>query len=266
MGGLSSETMIGAHDEKNTTDTTVWRQDSSSHTATSDLDILSTLFTSGRITRREYMVYKNRYNQRLFATYNGITFKATKLRPICSTTSKVLNTPELLEMILLYLPPGHLMKKAQLTCREFKRSMEGSPSIRNSMAFAMLLDKRHLTWNIAPKCMYLHYQLPDRLSFKLVFEEISFERHRSMETFRKLCVCDETPQRVEVLWRDLAAAPDSAPPPLLWMSANEGMPITFGQVLDAVAALIPAGCKVQELSLCLSKGDGIHVGPPVVST
>lgn len=166
-------------------------------------------------------------------------------------------------MILLNLKPGHVLKKAQLACRGFKRSMESSPTFQRRAVIAtrgVNLDWSSI-WSVAPKCMSIHYDIPSRLVLKLVFTaKLSFEQHRANASFRKLCVSDVTPQRIEVLWHE-GATVSGLSNEMLWLTAQQGEKITFGKIFDAVAAKVPAGRKVGGLLLFLFK-DRASFGRP----
>ena len=226
------------------------QQHSPKRESLSDLDILLTLLKSGRITRKDYVVYKILHNRQLTATSNVILSDFADKRPLPNATSKVFNTPELLEMILLRLKPAHFLTKAQLTCRGFKRSMDSSPAFRRCMTVATrgIDPDWDFTWSIAPKCMSFHYNVTGRVVFKLDFTNLSFERYRAIESFRKLCVSDALPQKFQVLWLDDSTSPGQ----MIRIHTEECENIAFGQIFDAVAARIPAGRTVGDSALFLS--------------
>jgi hypothetical protein len=54
---------------------------------------------------------------------------------------------------------------------------------------------------------------------------------------------------------------------MIWTkSSNEGKPVAFGQIFDAVAEGVPVGWKVGGLSLFLSQDDQLYGGPWLYGT
>jgi hypothetical protein len=263
MSGSQTETAPEGYDKTNTTDSTPSRRDSAIHTSSSDLDLLMNLFTTVRITRKEYLVYRKLYDRKL----SKITFHATtSSHSDLSAVSKVFNSRELLETILLNVKSGDLFMNVRRTCRGLKNSTAISEILNQRPIFAMRrtigFQRRFLRWDVVPQCMSFQYETPGRLAFKLVFTELSFERHRSNESLHKLCVSELMPQRVEVLWHEEATSAGGPGNEMIWMkSAEGGKPISFGQIFDAVAERVSVGKKVGGLSLFLSQDDQLYGGP-----
>ena len=65
--------------------------------------------------------------------------------------SKVLNTIELLENILYYLPAESLALRARLVCKAFKHTVENSPSIQRRMFF---LPDLNCDLKLLPYCLF----------------------------------------------------------------------------------------------------------------
>jgi hypothetical protein len=264
MSVSQTETAPEGDDKTNTTDSTPSRRDSAMHSSSSELDLLMTLFTTGRVTRKEYLVYRKLYDERKLSK---ITFhpNATS-RSTPSAVSKIFNSRELLEMILLNVKSGDLFMNVRRTCRGLKNSIEISETLCQRPIFAMRrtigFERRFLRWDVVPKCMNFQYETPGRLAFKLVFTQLSFKRHKCNESFRKLCVSELMPQRIEVLWHEEATSAGGQGNEMIWMkSAEGGKPISFGQIFDAVAERVSVGKKVGALSLFLSQDDQVYGGP-----
>jgi hypothetical protein len=240
------------------------RRDSAMHSSSSDLDLLMTLCATGRITRKEYLVYRKLYDEKKLSkiTFHPITSSHSNL----STVSKIFNSREFLEAILLNVKSGDLFMNVRRTCRGLKNSIDTSETLCQRPIFAMRrtvgFERRFLRWDVVPKCMVFQYETPGRLAFELVFTGLSFEKHRYNESFRKLCVSELMPQRIEVLWHEEVSSADGQGNEMIWMkSAEGGKPINFGQIFDAVAERVSVGKKVGALSLFLSQDDQLYGGP-----
>jgi hypothetical protein len=264
ISGSQTETVPDSDAGKYATDSTPSRRDSAMHSSSSDLDLLMTLCATGRVTRKEYLVYRKLYDERKLSK---ITFHPiTTSHPNLSAVSKVFNNREFLEMILLNVKSGDLFMNVQRTCRGLKNSIETSETLCRRPIFAMRrtigFQRRFLRWDVVPKCMSFQYETPGRLAFKLGFTELSFERHRCNESFRRLCVSELMPQRIEVLWREEVTSAGGQGNEMIWMKSVEGgKPINFGQIFDAVAERVSVGKKVGGLSLFLSQDDQLYGGP-----
>jgi hypothetical protein len=264
MSGPQTESPFASDAGTDTTNSTQSRRDSAMDSSSSDLDLLMTLSMSGRISRQEYIVYRKLHDENKLSkiTFNAPTSSCTT----SSATSQVFNSRELLEMILLDVKSGDLFANVRRTCRGLKNSIETSETLSQRPVFATRraagFERRFLRWDVVPKCMDFQYETPGRRAFKLVFTELSFEKHRSNESFRKLCVSEMMPQRIEVVWHEGESAAGGQGNEMIWMKSSDGgKPITFGQIFDAVAESVPVSWKVGGLSLFLSQDDQLYGGP-----
>jgi hypothetical protein len=213
----------------------------------SDLGFVSTFVKRRRITRKEHAVYRRFHNTSLRAVSTNVKFSSRTPTAVV----KVFNTTELLEMILVKLKPAHVFTKAQLTCRGLMACMETSPVFQRSMRFATLgyCLNCDFAWRVKPKCMRVHYQAYiGRLVFALDFTELSLERHRAIESFRRIAISNVIPQTVDVVWREGGSLH------MVRLFTRQGEKVTFGRIFDAVAARIPARFRVARLSLHLMFG------------
>ncbi|GAB7328415.1 hypothetical protein MBLNU13_g00386t1 [Cladosporium sp. NU13] len=243
------------------------------HKTSSDRAILTLLLVSGQITQAEYMAYKYIHSKNKtrhtnpFAATANTTVKFSRLPP--DAVWRVLNTPELLEMILLRLGPAHVLTSVQLTCRGFKPSVENSPEFQCSIATATRDGFPHqlFAWNIAPRCMHYHYTVSGRLVFSLTFSTLPFDQYLFMKGFRRLPVSDMLPQRIEVLWyygKWSEGSWHTLGGSMVWLGSRGGNRLTFGQIFDAVARNVPDGRQLGVISLFVTAGREIHRGPSFV--
>ena len=243
------------------------------HKTPGDRAILTLLLVTGQITQAEYMAYKyihskdkTRHTNSFAATANT-TVGFSRLPP--DSVWRVLNTPKLLEMILLQLGLAYILTTVQLTCRGFKTSIENSPEFQRRIATATRdgFPDRLFEWNIAPRCMHYHYAVSGRLVFKLIFSTVPFDRYLFMEGFRRLPVSEMLPQRIEVLWYDgkwSGGLWHTLGSGMVWLGSRGENGLTFGEIFDAVARNVPGGRQVGIISLFVTAGREIYRGPSFV--
>ena len=160
-------------------------------------------------------------------------------------------------MILLKLPHGYLFTTAQLTCRGFKSSLEGSPAFQRSMQSVTrgVYFTTHFAWGVTPKCMRLSVNFSDAIGHtKFYFNftrGLSFGRHRGSESFRRLAVSDRMLQMVQIMYSKRGVTVGFPYRTLSITSRDSGGRITFRQIFDAVHLAAPAGREVKSLSLRL---------------
>lgn len=190
--------------------------------------------------------------------------------------SEVLNTTELLKQILSNLNSGHLITRAQLACRGFKRVIDTSPTLQERLSSAIHMTNHkpfdlsyrsvhlaHLqyellfdglaktfTWNLAPKSMTLDYQITERIVFKFDFTppNLSFSHHLTNQSFRRLRVLEKMRQKIDVSFHG-GANPSGLSSQMLWLEAKEGKGITFGEIFDKVEGESREGVRIGGLTL-----------------
>jgi hypothetical protein len=240
------------------------------------------------------LVYKYFHTRNKNKSHSATTTTTTNAtitfsHPTPDAVRRVFNTAELLEMILLYLPPGYLYAKAQLACRGFKNAMQASPTFQRLLAGATrgVYSTPSFAWGIPLKCFDSHYAVGERLVLRLTFTDLSFERHLFCERFRRFPVSDTAPLRLEVLWyegeemENLLARCEScgsvgyqcgclikiSPNRMVYMSskttAGQHERITFGRIFDAVARRVPVGVQVGGMVVVLTQDRHTFCGPLV---
>lgn len=184
---------------------------------------------------------------------NNISRPATlhSLRMISSppqlhAMSATVNTAELLEQILSYLPALQLLP-AKATCRNFRNAIEASPVLRREMSTFMRLgdvDESDLFKTDAGGDVVYPVKGLDSLAFfypadaeRRLFVRVStemgrFERMRKAGGFAKLVVVDQSLSDVTVGWHCSCFAEGRAEVKLVCQS---GM-VTFGDILNAMEA------------------------------
>jgi hypothetical protein len=219
------------------------------HTVQSGMGTLCEIMSKSTITRGKHL----QPSRELRDISTNVNFRPRT----CSAVVAVFNTAELLEMILLKLSPGYLFTTAQLTCRGFKSSLEGSPAFQRSMQSATrgVYLTTSFAWVLTPKCMRLSVNFTDaigRAKFRFDFTSgLSFGRHRCIESFRRLAVSDRMPQMVEITYSKRGVTARFPYRTLSITSRDASGRITFRQIFDAVHLAAPAGREVKSLSLRL---------------
>jgi hypothetical protein len=134
MSGPQTETTPDSDAGTDATDSTTYPRNSAIDTSSSDLDLLMTVFTSGRISRKEYIVYRKLHDKKKLSK---ITFNATAgSHTTSSAVSQVFNSRELLEMILLNIKSVDLFTNVRWTCRGLKNSIDTSETLSRRPVFA----------------------------------------------------------------------------------------------------------------------------------
>lgn len=101
--------------------------------------------------------------------------------------ARVLNTPELLDLILSKLWLRDLLLKAPLTCRGFKMSIDSSPTINKRLEFAVIDLVSPRSGYGKSRHLYLGFvKVRNKSGVTLIFGERSIERCLSSPSFRKL--------------------------------------------------------------------------------
>jgi hypothetical protein len=237
----------------------------------------------------KYFHTRNKNKSRSATTITATNATVAFSHPTPDAVRRVFNTAELLEMILLYLPPGYLYAKAQLTCRGFKNAMQASPTFQRLLAGATrgVYSTPSFAWGMPLKCLDSHYAVGERLVLRLTFTDLSFERHLFCERFCRFSISDTTPLRIVVLWyegeemENLLAQCEScgsvgyecgclikiSPNRMVYMSskttAEQHERISFGRILDAVARRVPLGVKVGGMVVILTQDRHTFCGPLV---
>jgi hypothetical protein len=242
-----------AHQPCHTAQTTGLEAPVNPHTIKSDLHETTMTLRSGRIIRKWRIEQQARRQHFKDNVGHSVQFELANPPDARSKPmSDVFNTPELLEMILLNLEPGFILKRAQLACRGFKQSMDSSPSFskRRSFAFqndsdgdeaALISGVPSYRVNLRPGwiCQIEENEEHNQFNFLFGDNHPSFEKLAAMEGLRRLRVFDEAPPRIMVQWK-----PRCGGPRYISMETNEGgSDYTFGQVFDAVAKETYGGCS-----------------------
>lgn len=103
-------------------------------------------------------------------------------------TAAVLNTPELLDLILSNLRMKDILFRAKLTCRGFRNMIRTSPTIEGILAMTRLLAPSLYPTSIT---QYSQTIIADRIGtggklLYLDFKPLSIEQHVSSRSFRNL--------------------------------------------------------------------------------
>lgn len=202
---------------------------------------------------------------------NNIKFEDGGSIATTNAVSAVLNTSELLEQILLHLPPGHLVAKAKLTCRGFKEAIETSFALQNGpLSFALnttnLWNDYSWSANLAPKRLSIAYTytkdrfpfvrcMPDTAHEHITFcmrcgKDFSLERYGTIEGFSRLRVSNVATQKIRF------AIDYVLRPPFIHMLQYQRLDveeITFGKLFDAVARSAEPGRTVERVMIRLMR-------------
>jgi len=79
----------------------------------------------------------------LYTPHNSVThlpLLISHFKTMSSTVRQVLNTPELLESILLWVEPRTLLVRCNLVCQQWHDAISTSPSLQQTLFFAPRLD------------------------------------------------------------------------------------------------------------------------------
>lgn len=173
--------------------------------------LLAEMLTNGRISQQEHDEL-SRAMQQEFERDELTLVGSISLRHARATegqlhaTYKVLNTPELLERILSYLPRTRLLLHGQCVCKGFKRAIESSPMLRRKMFLASKARKngRFLPYEVSEP--YLNYEVERSknsgevyLSLEILSDDKNgIERHMK-SGLRNMVIAQPAPVEVSIV-------------------------------------------------------------------
>lgn len=179
-----------------------------------------------------------------FITSNAPTTSFTALPPELRAMTATFNTAELLEHILSYIPPLHLLR-IKATSRTFRNAIEASPYLRKEMnAFIWLgkVDESRLyrsdaggdivypIRDLEPLVFFYPSDAQRRLFVRIATEPGRFEQLQKSSAFAKLVVVDQALADVSVGWHCGCFADARSE---CKVKGEVGM-VSFSSVLDAV--------------------------------
>lgn len=225
-------------------------------TKSAETDKLSSLHASGALTDRGKSAYLKHVKKDATLIGSSIQLKLHAPCPATEAASKVFNIPELLEMILCQLKPGHILKSKSV-CKGFRNAIQASKTMREKTSFFIEMDDSQeygYFFNLGPQVPIIDHTKPtpapqEYFYFTFVFtKSLPFTKMAQTPGFRQLRLFKEGPRGVKVGFRTQTTFHRRASlvlPP-------SGGAITMGQIFDVVTGITVSPDLVESFDTVLT--------------